>query len=118
MPFGRSLVPLERTGAVEPPRRIAGRTTRLAQRGALPEAGAPVRLRLPVWAPINDFFQPLTRVSEGQAVITTKVRRDFFHAANAVHGVLSFKMLDDAAGVRSSCAVAPALRRVYDGEPE
>jgi uncharacterized protein (TIGR00369 family) len=48
-------------------------------------------------APINDFFQPVMRVSEGEAVVTTKVRRDFFHAANAVHGALYFKMLDDAA---------------------
>ena len=48
-------------------------------------------------APINDFFQPVMRVTEGQAVVTTKVRRDFFHAANAVHGALYLKMLDDAA---------------------
>ena len=48
-------------------------------------------------APINDFFQPVMRVSEGQAVVTTQVRRDFFHAANAVHGALYLKMLDDAA---------------------
>jgi len=48
-------------------------------------------------APINDFFQPVMRVSEGEAVVTTQVRRDFFHAANAVHGALYFKMLDDAA---------------------
>jgi uncharacterized protein (TIGR00369 family) len=48
-------------------------------------------------APINDFFQPVMRVSEGQAVVTTQVRRDFFHAANAVHGAFYFKMIDDAA---------------------
>ena len=48
-------------------------------------------------APINDFFQPVMRVSEGEAVVTTQVRRDFFHAANAVHGALYLKMLDDAA---------------------
>ena len=48
-------------------------------------------------APINDFFQPVMRVSEGQAVIITQVRRDFFHAANAVHGALYFKMIDDTA---------------------
>lgn len=48
-------------------------------------------------APINGFFQPVMRVSEGETVVTTKVRRDFFHAANAVHGALYFKMLDDAA---------------------
>jgi uncharacterized protein (TIGR00369 family) len=48
-------------------------------------------------APINDFFLPVMRVSEGQAIVTTQVRRDFFHAANAVHGALYLKMLDDAA---------------------
>jgi uncharacterized protein (TIGR00369 family) len=48
-------------------------------------------------APINDFFLPVMRVSEGEAVVTTQVRRDFFHAANAVHGALYLKMLDDAA---------------------
>jgi len=48
-------------------------------------------------APINDFFRPVMQVSEGRAVITMKVRRDFYHAANAVHGALYFKALDDAA---------------------
>jgi len=48
-------------------------------------------------APINDFFRPVMQVSEGRAVISMKVRRDFFHAANAVHGALYFKALDDAA---------------------
>lgn len=37
------------------------------------------------------------RVSEGRAVITIGVRRDFFHAANTVHAALYFKILDDAA---------------------
>lgn len=48
-------------------------------------------------APINDFFQPVMQVSEGRAVISMKVRRDFYHAANAVHGAVYFKALDDAA---------------------
>ena len=48
-------------------------------------------------APINDFFRPVMQVSEGRAVISMKVRRDFYHAANAVHGALYFKALDDAA---------------------
>ena len=48
-------------------------------------------------APINHFFQPTMQVSEGRAVVTMKVRRDFFHAANAVHGAFYFKALDDAA---------------------
>jgi uncharacterized protein (TIGR00369 family) len=48
-------------------------------------------------APINDYFQPVMQVSEGRAVVSMKVRRDFFHAANAAHGALYFKALDDAA---------------------
>jgi uncharacterized protein (TIGR00369 family) len=48
-------------------------------------------------APINDYFRPVMEVSEGHAVVSMKVRRDFYHAANAVHGALYFKALDDAA---------------------
>ncbi|MGD0115525.1 MAG: PaaI family thioesterase [Dehalococcoidia bacterium] len=48
-------------------------------------------------APINEYFRPTMRVSEGRAVITVEVRRDFFHAANAVHAAFYFKALDDAA---------------------
>jgi uncharacterized protein (TIGR00369 family) len=48
-------------------------------------------------APINDYFQPVMEVSEGRAVVSMKVRRDFYHAANAAHGALYLKALDDAA---------------------
>jgi uncharacterized protein (TIGR00369 family) len=48
-------------------------------------------------APVNQYFAPSLRVSEGKAEITIEARRDFFHAANAVHGVVYFKLLDDAA---------------------
>lgn len=48
-------------------------------------------------APINNYFAPAMRVSEGKADVTIQVRPDFFHAAHAVHGVLYFKLLDDAA---------------------
>ena len=78
-------------------------------------------------APINEFFQPVMSVSEGQAVVTTQVRRDFFHAANAVHGALYFKMLDDAAFFAVNSLVADVFvltvslnayltRPVADGE--
>ena len=45
-------------------------------------------------APVNKYFAPSMRVSEGKADVTIQVRPDFFHA---VHGVLYFKLLDDAA---------------------
>ena len=48
-------------------------------------------------APVNNYFAPSMHVSEGRADVTIKVRPDFFHAAHAVHGVLYFKLLDDAA---------------------
>ena len=48
-------------------------------------------------APINQYFAPLMRVSEGKADVAIQVRSDFFHAAHAAHGVLYFKLLDDAA---------------------
>jgi uncharacterized protein (TIGR00369 family) len=48
-------------------------------------------------APINSFFRPTLEVSKGRAVLTMEVRPDFFHAADAVHGSVYFKALDDAA---------------------
>jgi uncharacterized protein (TIGR00369 family) len=53
--------------------------------------------RLYASAPINEYFRPELRVSEGQAEVTMPVRRDFFHAAQAIHGAIYFKALDDAA---------------------
>jgi uncharacterized protein (TIGR00369 family) len=48
-------------------------------------------------APINKVDQPLINISEGKAEIEMAVIEDFFHAANALHGSVYFKMLDDAA---------------------
>lgn len=48
-------------------------------------------------APINEFYKPSMRVEEGEATIEIDVKREFFHAAHAVHGSSYFKMLDDAA---------------------
>ena len=48
-------------------------------------------------APINQYFRPTLTISEGAAEVEMTVRPDFFHAANAVHGAIYFKMLDDAA---------------------
>ena len=78
-------------------------------------------------APINDFFRPAMEVSKGRAVITMKVRRDFYHAANAVHGALYFKALDDAAFFAVNSLVpdrfvltvslnAYLIRPVFEGE--
>lgn len=48
-------------------------------------------------APLNDFFAPELIVGEGVAEVTIDVDKKYFHAGQAVHGSVYFKMLDDAA---------------------
>jgi uncharacterized protein (TIGR00369 family) len=48
-------------------------------------------------APINEFFLPQLKVSEGEAVIEIELSEKLHHAAGGVHGSVYFKMLDDAA---------------------
>lgn len=48
-------------------------------------------------APINKFYKPSISIEEGKTIITMNSHAKFFHAANAVHGSIYFKMLDDAA---------------------
>ena len=48
-------------------------------------------------APINAFYSPTIWISHGEAEVTIAVKPEFFHAANAVHGSVYFKLLDDAA---------------------
>lgn len=48
-------------------------------------------------APTNKYYNPDIKIEKGIAVINLEVRRDFFHAAQAVHGSVYFKVLDDAA---------------------
>jgi uncharacterized protein (TIGR00369 family) len=52
--------------------------------------------RMYLSAPVNQFYAPEIHISEGQAQVTIPVRTDFFHAANAVHGAVYFKLLDDS----------------------
>jgi uncharacterized protein (TIGR00369 family) len=47
--------------------------------------------------PINEIFRPSIEIREGEATIEMEVSERFFHAAQAVHGSVYFKMLDDAA---------------------
>lgn len=47
--------------------------------------------------PINQFYMPRIQVKRGSAEIEIDVSEKFFHSAGAVHGSISFKMLDDAA---------------------
>ena len=48
-------------------------------------------------APINQYFRPVLTVGDGVAEVAIPIRPDFFHAANAVHGSVYFKAMDDAA---------------------
>jgi len=48
-------------------------------------------------APINEIFEPQIKISAERAEISIDIIEKFFHAANAVHGSVYFKMLDDAA---------------------
>lgn len=49
-------------------------------------------------APIQDFLSGASvKVSEGKAEYTLNIREAYFHAAEAMHGAIYFKMLDDAA---------------------
>jgi uncharacterized protein (TIGR00369 family) len=53
--------------------------------------------RMYLSAPINEFYIPSIEISQGQAVIQTQVKPEFFHAAGSLHGSVYFKLLDDAA---------------------
>ncbi|MEN8235389.1 MAG: PaaI family thioesterase [Actinomycetota bacterium] len=65
--------------------------------------------RMYLSAPLNDFYQPTIEISEAQAIISSAVREDFFHAAGAVHGSVYFKLLDDS----SWFAVASLIPDVF-----
>jgi uncharacterized protein (TIGR00369 family) len=48
-------------------------------------------------APINEYFKPTLRISEGEAHLEMEIRSDFFHTAGSLHGSVYFKALDDSA---------------------
>ena len=55
--------------------------------------------RMYLAAPVNNqVYNGITIViSEEKAELTLKIEEKYFHAANAIHGSVYFKMLDDAA---------------------
>ena len=65
--------------------------------------------RLYLAAPTNVYYRPLIRISEGEAEIVIPVRTDFYHAANAVHGSIYFKALDDACFFAANSVVTDVL---------
>ena len=48
-------------------------------------------------APCNVYYQPTIAISEGAAEVRNPIQPSFFHAANATHGSVYFKAMDDAA---------------------
>ena len=49
-------------------------------------------------APINKFYEGITlNISHERAELSLKIDPKYFHATNAIHGSVYFKMLDDAA---------------------
>jgi uncharacterized protein (TIGR00369 family) len=55
--------------------------------------------RMYLSAPVNSqLYNGITiTISDQKAELTLKIDEKFFHAANAIHGSVYFKMLDDAA---------------------
>ena len=48
-------------------------------------------------SPINTIYEPSISVSHESAEISILIQERFFHAAGAIHGSVTWKMLDDAA---------------------
>jgi len=60
-------------------------------------------------APINQLYQPDILISEGTAQISIQVKKEYFHTAQAMHGSIYFKMLDDASFFAVNSVVADAF---------
>jgi len=78
-------------------------------------------------APINIFYNPTIKILEGNSEIKIGIEKKYFHAANAVHGSVYFKILDDAAFFAASSLVQDVfvltanfeihfLQPIFDGE--
>lgn len=48
-------------------------------------------------APINAFYEPALRISEGAAELSIEIQPKMHYAVGAVHGSVYFKALDDSA---------------------
>jgi len=48
-------------------------------------------------APNNDFFLPMLKISDGRAEVKIPILKQHYHFFGAVHGMVYFKALDDAA---------------------
>lgn len=53
----------------------------------------------------NEYYHPKIKISKGMAEVIIPVDKKFFHAADAVHGSVYFKIMDDAAFFASNSLV-------------
>jgi uncharacterized protein (TIGR00369 family) len=53
--------------------------------------------RLYAAAPVSRWYGATIAIADGRAEVRIRVRPEFHHAANAVHGSVYFRALDDAA---------------------
>jgi uncharacterized protein (TIGR00369 family) len=60
-------------------------------------------------APVSRWYGATIQVSDGIAVVRIPVRPEFFHAAEAVHGSVYFRALDDAAFFAANSRVSDVL---------
>ena len=52
--------------------------------------------RMYLSAAVNEFYKPRITIDDGECSIEIDVAERFFHAAQAVHGSVYFKLMDDA----------------------
>ena len=103
----------------------------MSTHGAAPASGLEEHYRklerMYATAPINRYFVPSLRISEGSARLAIPIKPEFFHAAGAIHGSVYFKALDDASFFAANSLVADVFmltvsfniyitRPVTDGE--
>ena len=60
-------------------------------------------------APISRWYGASIQISDGEASVGIPIRPEFYHAANAVHGSVYFRALDDAAFFAANSRVTDVL---------
>ena len=53
-------------------------------------------------APINEIYPPIIEVSDRETTISIEVKPEYFHAIDAMHGSVYFKLLDDSASLAAN----------------
>ena len=61
------------------------------------------------FAPVSRWYGASIRISDGEASVAIPIRPEFYHAANAVHGSVYFRALDDAAFFAANSRVTDVM---------